>query len=410
MFHAKTVALVFALALAGLSPTATAAPTASVGKVETQVPGVTQAAVAQILQAKLAALLGPGHPLATCELLPGGVEAKYVVEAQLSLVGGQVLWRLTLRERATSAVVASASLAGNAQTIETDAEQVLLRLLKRGCPAVARRVVRETTPPPPLPPIVPPPPPVTPDNPVSGTVKMSAIFDYAATSHKADNAPARPGPGSPINSEPYTDESWDLHGDYSWQFQTQETFLQTNEAGTRTYTLTGRETDHGRAQFEVIRDRMYRCGGGAYFPRVEDMRKITWLGKVDATHTFDRSGYSSGAALRIKGAGAQRRFELEVKDIHTVSRGKDGVVTIQQQSGGCGVRYITNVSKAELQLVFGAYVQKLFIEGPVGADGSIKGRFPVVGKYKIPRTWSNNLAPEDAPVDAVVEVDLKVRE
>lgn len=409
MLHAKTFALVLALALAGLSPVA-AAPTASVGMVQSQVPGVTPAAVTQILQAKLPMLLGPGHPLAGCNLSPGGVDATYIVDAQLSVVGGQVLWRLKLLERATGAVLASSSHVGSADTLERDAEQALLRLLQRGCQALVRRVARETTPPPPLPPIVPPPPPVTPDNPVSGTVRMSAIFDYAATSHKADNAPARPGPGSPINSEPYTDESWDLHGDYSWQFQTQETFLQTNEAGTRTYTLTGRETDHGRAQFEVIRDRMNRCGGGAYFPRVEDMRKITWLGKVDATHSFDRSGYSSGATLRIRGAGAQRRFELEVKDIHTVSRGKDGVVTIQQQSGGCGVRYITNVSKADLQLIFGAYVQSLFIEGPVGADGSIKGRFPIAGKYKIPRTWSTNMAPEDAPVDAVVEVDLKVRE
>ena len=207
---------------------------------------------------------------------------------------------------------------------------------------------------------------------MSGTVKMSAIFDYAATSHKADNAPARPGPGSPINSEPYTDESWDLHGDYSWQFQTQETFLQTNEAGTRTYTLTGRETDHGRAQFEVIRDRMYRCGGGAYFPRVEDMRKITWLGKVDATHTFDRSGYSSGAALRINYIGAY------FNDAYTVDGWGENAVTTVNTSFSYKGFWDTTVTLGVNNLLdkeppFNGYETSSYDQGTYGAVGL--GRF-----------------------------------
>lgn len=408
---ARMILFAFALVLALVNDQpAAAAPTAGIGKVETHGLSLTAPAASSLLQSKLSALLGAGKPFEKCALDFGGSSGAYVVDAQITGNGGQVTWALTLRNAATGSMVASAIYAGRVETLEQDAAAALAKLLDRACPVLARKAKPAETPPPVLPPTR--PPPASADNPVSGTIQMSTIFDYAASSHTADSVPATRGQRfSLINKEPYTDESWDLHGEFVWQYQTLGSRLLVQEAGVRTYNLWGREQDFARAKSESVRDRMGMCSSAPYYPRIEEMRKVTHQGRVDIGHSAERIGFSSGSQLRIKGTGAGRRFELELKNSFIVAQNKDGVLSVIQESEGCGAPHISSPSTSNVTWLITARAgANVVLEGPVAADGTISGRFAINGKYVVPKTWSTNTAPEDAPVDFVVDLDLKVIE
>lgn len=292
------------------------------------------------------------------------IDPKYLIDGAITTLGETTNWEMKAHDAKSGQSLATARVTGKVDDVFVDAERAVQAILSEVCEKLTK----------------PPTPPVKTVG--AGTITMTARFDYSGTKTR-DNKTSKEL------------MSFELQGQFVLQLTAKKITATPQDDGSTQYFVAGPLASARIAKWRIGNVRTSTCMLG----------KLVRLGSVIG----NKEEADSFFVVNTKKVGGRLAVTVEPPPWFAVNGDPKGTETSIDVITYCSREPDNNSSTAEEDgpILEAKSLDARGVEGLVGAGPGIKGVITSNGRYVIPARWSHlEYAPEDAPVEVTIELDL----